>query len=141
MDVRLPNLGEGVDSGSVVNIFVKEGDVIAKGQTILELENEKAVAPIPSPAEGRITGIRVKPGDKITVGQVLLSLSTEAGSAAAPPSSAKPAKVKPSEPAKAAPQVEASSPPPTGENGEPASEELPSYPAGVPPPAAPSIRR
>src|SRR3974377_904531 len=93
MDVRLPNLGEGVDSGSVVTLFVHEGDVITKGQTILELENEKAVAPIPSPAEGRISSIRVKPGDKISVGQVILTLSP-AGAAektAPPPEAEAPA--------------------------------------------------
>src|SRR5881628_2616809 len=49
MDVRLPKLGEGAESGTVVSILVKEGDLVSKGQTLLELENEKAVAPIPSP--------------------------------------------------------------------------------------------
>ena len=68
-------LGEGADSGSVVTLFVKVGDQIAKGQTILELENEKAVAPIPSPHSGVIASIRVKEGDKVTVGQVLLTLA------------------------------------------------------------------
>ena len=47
MDVKLPKLGEGADSGVVVNVFVKEGDPVAKGQAIIELENEKAVASIP----------------------------------------------------------------------------------------------
>ena len=46
MDLKLPNLGEGADSGVVVNVFVKEGDTIAKDQAIIELENEKAVASI-----------------------------------------------------------------------------------------------
>ena len=41
MDVKLPKLGEGADSGVVVNIMVKEGDTIAKDQTVLELENER----------------------------------------------------------------------------------------------------
>ena len=54
MDVKLPNLGEGADSGTVVNLFVKEGDQIAKDQPILELENEKAVATIPSTAAGTV---------------------------------------------------------------------------------------
>src|SRR3954467_6614172 len=45
MEVRLPNLGEGAEAGTVVSILVKEGDHITKGQTILELENEKAVGP------------------------------------------------------------------------------------------------
>src|SRR5207247_7124087 len=74
MDVKLPKLGEGADSGVVVSILVKEGDTIQQGQTILELENEKAVAPIPSTANGRISRIRVKEGDNVSVGQVLLSI-------------------------------------------------------------------
>ena len=48
MDLKLPKLGEGADSGIVVNVFVKEGDTVAKDQAIIELENEKAVASIPA---------------------------------------------------------------------------------------------
>ena len=69
MDVKLPKLGEGADSGVVVNIFVKEGDTVAKDQAILELENEKAVASIPSTAAGVVTKIYVKAGDRVGVGQ------------------------------------------------------------------------
>jgi pyruvate dehydrogenase E2 component (dihydrolipoamide acetyltransferase) len=75
MDVKLPKLGEGADSGVVVNVFVKEGDQVARDQAILELENEKAVASIPSTAAGVVTNIYVKTGDKISVGQRLISLS------------------------------------------------------------------
>ncbi len=88
MDLKLPHLGEGADSGTVVNLFVKEGDTITKDQAVLELENEKAVATIPSTAGGTITQIFVKPGDKIRVGQRILSLeegSTSAAAPAAPP--------------------------------------------------------
>ncbi len=85
MDVKLPRLGEGADSGVVVNVFVKEGDTVAKDQAILELENEKAVASIPSTAAGVVAKIYIKPGDKISVGQRLLSLSGgEPTSATAP---------------------------------------------------------
>src|SRR5580658_6994322 len=83
MDVKLPNLGEGADTGTVVNIFVKEGDQIQKDQPILELENEKAVASIPSTAAGTISKIFVKAGDKINVGTRLISVS-ESGASAAP---------------------------------------------------------
>src|SRR5437879_1427050 len=83
MDLKLPHLGEGADSGTVVNLFVKEGDPITKDQAILELENEKAVATIPSTAAGTVTKIYVKAGDKISVGQRILALS-EAGAAAQP---------------------------------------------------------
>jgi len=81
MDVKLPKLGEGADSGVVVSLLVKEGDPIKEGQTILELENEKAVAPIPSTVSGTVTKIRVKEGDKVSVGQVILSI--DAGGAEA----------------------------------------------------------
>jgi pyruvate dehydrogenase E2 component (dihydrolipoamide acetyltransferase) len=75
MDVKLPKLGEGADSGVVVNLFVKEGDRVAKDQPLLELENEKAVASIPSSAAGVVVKIYVKSGDKISAGQRILALS------------------------------------------------------------------
>jgi pyruvate dehydrogenase E2 component (dihydrolipoamide acetyltransferase) len=90
MDLKLPHLGEGADSGTVVNLFVKEGDTITKDQPVLELENEKAVATIPSTAPGTITQIFVKPGDKIRVGQRILSLGESGLPAAAPVAQAEP---------------------------------------------------
>jgi len=78
MDVKLPKLGEGADSGVVVSLFVKEGDTVAKDQAILELENEKAVASIPSTGAGVVAKIYVKPGDRIGIGQRILTL-TESG--------------------------------------------------------------
>src|SRR5256886_1259391 len=101
MDVRLPNLGEGADSGVVVSLLVKEGDAVKEGQTIIELENEKAVAPIPATASGTVTKIRVKEGDKISVGQIILSV--DAGG-----TEAKPGKEQTAEetPRKAKPAVE-----------------------------------
>lgn len=84
MDVKLPKLGEGADSGVVVNVFVKEGDQVARGQAIIELENEKAVASIPATAGGVVAKIHVKPGDKISVGQRLISLNESGAAASAP---------------------------------------------------------
>jgi pyruvate dehydrogenase E2 component (dihydrolipoamide acetyltransferase) len=74
MDVRLPRLGEGADSGTVASIFVKEGDQVTKDQPILELESEKAVASIPSPTSGTVTRLHIKEGDEIKVGQLIMSL-------------------------------------------------------------------
>src|SRR3954467_11394775 len=94
MDVKLPKLGEGAESGVVVNIAVKEGEQINKGQTIIELENEKAVAAIPSSAAGKVKKINVKTGDRISVGQVLVVLegAASAPSGTAETKAAKPAK-------------------------------------------------
>jgi pyruvate dehydrogenase E2 component (dihydrolipoamide acetyltransferase) len=91
MDVKLPKLGEGADSGVVVNIFVKEGDSIASGQSVIELENEKAVASIPSTATGVVAKIFVKPGDRISVGQKILAVTESGQPAGAPATVAKPA--------------------------------------------------
>ncbi len=142
MDVKLPKLGEGSESGVVVNVFVKEGDTLAKEQAILELENEKAVASIPSPGAGTVTHVYVKPGDKVSVGQRLIALG-ETG--AEPP--AKPAPGKATDSAAPAPEPEAAaSHPPTGAAAE-SKEEVqtaaePDSDAPTHPPAAsPTIRR
>jgi pyruvate dehydrogenase E2 component (dihydrolipoamide acetyltransferase) len=103
MDVKLPKLGEGADSGVVVNIFVKEGDTVASGQPIIELENEKAVASIPSTAAGKVEKIFVKNGDRISIGHRLISVAGEgqpaAAASAAPKAAAKPAVKKAAAPA------------------------------------------
>src|ERR1041384_1537016 len=78
MDIRLPSLGEGADSGTVVNIMVKEGDQVQKDQPILELETEKAVGTIPASTAGTVQKILVKVGDKISAGQVILALAESA---------------------------------------------------------------
>src|SRR6266568_2689980 len=74
MDLKLPKLGEGADSGVVVSVFVKEGDTVAKDQSVIELENEKAVASIPATEGGVVTKVYVKAGDKISAGQRILTL-------------------------------------------------------------------
>jgi pyruvate dehydrogenase E2 component (dihydrolipoamide acetyltransferase) len=95
MDVTLPKLGEGADSGIVVNIFVKEGDRIAKDQAILELENEKAVASVPSTTAGVVARIHVKTGDKISFGQRLITVTRDGKQAPASQPAAKHAPAKP----------------------------------------------
>ena len=82
MDFKLPKLGEGADSGVVVNLFIKEGDTVAKDQNVLELESEKAVASIPSNIAGTVTRVYVKAGDKISVGAKIFSVGEGDGAAA-----------------------------------------------------------
>jgi pyruvate dehydrogenase E2 component (dihydrolipoamide acetyltransferase) len=95
MDIKLPRLGEGAESGTVVSILVKAGDQVKEGQTIVELENEKAVAPIPASASGRVAKLYVKEGDKISVGQPILALDTDGAPTATPPPSAPRAETRP----------------------------------------------
>ena len=143
MDIRLPRLGEGADSGSVVNVFVKEGDRIKKDQTLIELENEKAVAAIPSTSDGTVSKVHVKPGDKLSVGQLIVTLA-EGNGGVAPAAAA-------TEPRVAAPRSAAKPSLPAGRSGgqagaassEPAQTagtKEPS-PGGPPPAASPAIRK
>ncbi len=74
MEIRIPNLSEGVESGTVVAILVAVGDSIEKDQTVLELETDKAVAPIPASVAGKVTKVLVKEGDQVQVGQVIFDV-------------------------------------------------------------------
>lgn len=133
MDIRVPRLGEGADSGTVVNILVKEGDKVKKDQTLIELENEKAVAPIPSTADGVVQKIHIKLNDKITVGQAILTLSgSESGAQASAPKEAPSSAPRVAAPA-VAPQQR---PVQTGDSGY-----LYQSASGMEPPAAPSVRK
>jgi pyruvate dehydrogenase E2 component (dihydrolipoamide acetyltransferase) len=129
MDVKLPKLGEGADSGVVVNVFVKEGDQVARNQAILELENEKAVASVPSTAAGVVTKIYVKTGDKISVGQKLISLSGGDQPAAVVASAAK----------RSVPESEPELETPVEESATEVEDEIPKPVAA--PVASPSVRR
>ena len=76
MDVKLPQLAEGVESGTVVSILVAEGQEVKKDQPIMELETQKAVGSIPAPTAGVVTKIHVKQGMEVSVGQTLISIDT-----------------------------------------------------------------
>ena len=136
MDVKLPKLGEGADSGVVVNVFVKEGDTVAKDQAIMELENEKAVAAIPSTGAGIVEKVYVKAGDRISAGQKIITIADGANAAAAPALVATAAAPKPAAKKiapKVAPVVEEADDAPVAESPDEIVNENPV--------AAPSVRK
>ncbi len=75
LDIRVPRMADGVDTATVVKLLVSEGQEIQKEQALVELETEKAVAPIPSPQAGKVSKIHVREGSKVAVGQILVSIS------------------------------------------------------------------
>lgn len=82
----LPDLGEGIHEGQIVNVLVKPGDPIEAYQPMLEVETDKAAVEIPSPRSGRVAEILVKAGQTVKVGQVMLKIDEDAaGAASAPP--------------------------------------------------------
>src|SRR6478672_49188 len=89
--IKLPNLGENIESGDVLTIFVSEGDVVKANQDLLEVETDKATMPVPAPQAGKITKVLVKEGDTIDVGAPIMEFEASGAEAKA-------AKAKPEEP-------------------------------------------
>ena len=71
-EFKLPEVGEGITSGTVVGVLVAVGDTIEKDQAVLELETDKAVVEVPSSVAGVVQEIRVSENEEASVGQVVL---------------------------------------------------------------------
>lgn len=80
--MKLPELGENIESAQVVSILVARGDTVSADQPVIELETDKATAEVPSEYGGVVKAVHVKKGDRVTVGQLILTL--EDGGAAQP---------------------------------------------------------
>lgn len=111
IEVKMPHLGDGIESGDVLELLVKEGDVIEKDQGILEIETGKATLQVPSPVGGKVVRIHVQPGQTVPVGGLLLTVEPVGAPSAAtvPPPAATP-QARPAAPPPAAPPP---APPPT----------------------------
>ena len=77
-EIKLPVLGENVDSGTVVKVLVSVGDTVTADQPVLDLDTDKASVEVPASASGKVKEIRVKEGETVKVGQVLLTLEEAA---------------------------------------------------------------
>ncbi len=72
VEFKLPDLGEGIREGEVIDVLVKAGDEVEDGQTVLIIETDKATAEVPSPVTGTVMEVRVKAGQTVGVGEVLI---------------------------------------------------------------------
>lgn len=141
IEVLLPDIGEGVEHGTVVGVLVKVGDRVERDQPLVELETDKAVVEVPSTAAGVVTQINVSENQDAAVGSVLVVLEESEGAAEATPEEAAPA------PAAAEPEAATPPPPATPPAAPPAPAAA--APAAAPSndgrkglvPAAPSVRR
>jgi pyruvate dehydrogenase E2 component (dihydrolipoamide acetyltransferase) len=82
IEFKLPALGENIEQGDLVRLMVAPGATISEGQTVMELETDKAVVEVPSSVSGTIKEILVKEGDKIKVGQVVFTAENNGAPAA-----------------------------------------------------------
>jgi len=86
IEFKLPELGENIEQGDLVRLMVAPGATVSAGQSVMELETDKAVVEVPSSVSGTVQDIRVKEGDKIKVGQVIFTVDGAEAKAAEKPS-------------------------------------------------------
>ncbi len=106
-DIKLPEIGEGVTEGELVDWLVQVGDTIEADQAIAELMTDKATVEVPAPTGGKVLELKFNSGDVIEVESVMMVIDTDAAGATTPA----PTKEEKSEPAPAA-QAPASPPQP-----------------------------
>ena len=82
IDIKLPELGEGVTEGELVKWTVKVGDVIKADQTVAEIMTDKATVEVPSPIAGTVKELKFKPGQIIKVESTILMLDAAANATA-----------------------------------------------------------
>ena len=78
-DFKLPDLGEGLTEGEILQWMVSVGDEVALNQPIVEVETAKAAVEVPSPFAGVVTAIHHQAGEVVDVGSVIISFDTDPG--------------------------------------------------------------
>jgi 2-oxoisovalerate dehydrogenase E2 component (dihydrolipoyl transacylase) len=81
----MPDLGEGLEGGRIVEWLVAEGDEITLNQPLVEVETAKAAVEIPSPFSGRIAVLHGAAGAEVPVGAPLITFEFETAEAEAVP--------------------------------------------------------
>lgn len=114
-EVRVPDIGN-FDSVDVIEVLVKEGDIVKAEDALITLESEKATMDIPAPWSGKVTAVRTRAGEKVAEGTLILLM--EVSEADAPPAA-------PEKP------VAAAVPPPAPAPAEPVKAAAPPAPAAV----------
>lgn len=121
-EVLVPDIGN-FDSVDVIEVLVKVGDTIAKEDSLITLESDKASMDIPSSHAGVVKEIKVKVGDKVAKGALILLVEAEAAEAASTPAATPaaapaPAATPTASPAPAATPAPAASPTPATPSGD-----------------------
>jgi pyruvate dehydrogenase E2 component (dihydrolipoamide acetyltransferase) len=142
IDVKLPNLGDGIKSGDILEVLVSEGDTIKKDQGLAEVETDKASVEVPSTHAGKVTKVHIAQGQTVAIGGVLVTLEVAEGADAAPKAPAKPAPEKKPEEKKPEPKAEEKpqpkpTPAPPKAESKPAPARQPAAEAPKPAPAPP----
>ncbi len=114
MEFRLPDLGENIEAATVLRVAVASGDTVAEGQTVLELETDKATVEVPAPVGGRVEHVGVEEGAQVRSGAVLMVIAEDGQGNGGPPTAqpfVAPMASKPGSGLPAEPEVSAPTPP------------------------------
>ena len=74
---KFPDIGEGLDEGTIVEWLVKKGQQVESGDPLVTMETDKVVTDIPSPKTGTLTALFGKEGETIHVGDALVEIEIE----------------------------------------------------------------
>ncbi|HWP08126.1 MAG TPA: dihydrolipoamide acetyltransferase family protein [Polyangiaceae bacterium] len=130
LEFKLPDIGEGVAEGEIVNWLVQEGDAVAENQEMVEVMTDKATVTIGAPKAGKVAERRFKVGDTVPVGGILIVLDLDGAGGDAPAATPAPAAPAPAAKPAAAP----ASPPPVATAVGDIRENLPGMGAPAPAP-------
>jgi pyruvate dehydrogenase E2 component (dihydrolipoamide acetyltransferase) len=78
-EFKLPELGENIESGDIVRVLLEPGEDVTVGQTVIELETDKAVVEVPSTLSGTVREVKVQVGQKLKVGDVIFTVAATVG--------------------------------------------------------------
>src|SRR3954454_8498442 len=128
VQLLMPEMGESVTEGTVLEWHVSEGDSVEEGDTMVEVSTDKVDAEVPAPASGTVTKILVQPDEEIQVGKPMAEIDPNGGAPEASEGTGEQAQ-EGDEPAEEAEESEESEEPADSSNGagatteEPAAEE------------------
>jgi pyruvate dehydrogenase E2 component (dihydrolipoamide acetyltransferase) len=145
-DVTMPRLSDTMTEGTIARWLKQQGDQVEKGETLVEIETDKATMELEAYESGVVEAVLAQEGETVAIGKPIARIGSGNGQAATPRAEPKPKADQGAERTQAgtteappAPgdQVHDDQPPP----GEGATDAEPSGSGGVPPPARPNNAR
>src|SRR5829696_550224 len=88
---KLPDVGEGLTEGEILQWLVAVGDTVTVNQPLCEVETAKAAVELPSPFAGTVTELLFDAGTMVDVGTPIITIDTAGGAVAEPPAAEAPA--------------------------------------------------
>ncbi len=79
--ILLPEIGEGIEGGTVISIVASQSQKVTEGDTLFELETDKAVIPFPSPHSGLVQKYFIQEGDEIKIGAKVALIQADSDAA------------------------------------------------------------